>query len=474
MNVDLYPHQVEAVEKLDNGNILWGGVGTGKSLTAAAYYMKKECPRNVFVITTARKRDCLDWEREFAKFGIGKESNGTVGGLLTVDSWNNIGKYQSVSDGFFIFDEQRLVGSGDWVTKFLAITKRNRWILLSATPGDTWLDYIPVFLANGFYNNRTEFKREHVVYNPYSKFPKVDRYVSVAKLVRNRNRLLVEMPFLRSTTRICQDIIVDHDKDLLGRVLKDRWHVYENRPLKNVVELFLVMRKVVNSQPSRTNKLKDILLRHSKVIVFYNFDYELEILRKLVEKKSETISICICKKNCNEDSKPTKEFSICEGSSWQTHLPACTKLSQPVSTPMDHLSTASVATLTYRSGVNSKVGSTNTTLNTMCGSTFQIAEWNGHKHEPIPTTDRWIYLVQYAAGAEGWNCTTTDTTVFYSLPYSYKLWHQAHGRTDRLNTPYKELYYYTLMSNSVIDLAIRKCLKMKKNFNESRFTDIKG
>ncbi len=382
--VELYPHQQDAVEKLRNGSILWGGVGTGKSLTAAAYYMKKEADADVYVITTAKKRDSLDWEGEFAQFGVGKHLNATVAGMLTVDSWNNIGKYRDVSGAFFIFDEQRLVGSGEWVTKFLDIAKKNRWILLSATPGDTWLDYIPVFLAHGFFKNRTQFKREHVIYNAYTKFPKVDRYVNVGKLVKLKNQLLVEMPYLRHTVRKSEDILVEYDEPLFDLVVKKRWNPYTQKPLRDVGELFSVIRRVVNSHPSRLTALKCLIQKHPKLIVFYNFDYELETLRSLA------------------------------------------------------------------SGIT-------------------ISEWNGHKHEAIPEGDRWLYLVQYMAGAEGWNCIATDAMVFYSLTYSYKLWHQAHGRTDRLNTPYETLYYYTLKSRSFIDRAVAQALAMKRNFNELSF-----
>lgn len=381
MFVELYPHQEEARDKLSNGKILWGGVGSGKSITAAAYYMKVEADADVIVITTAKKRDSLDWEKEFAKFGVGKTEETTFAGVLTVDSWNNIGKYRDRVGAFFIFDEQRLVGSGQWSDVFLRIAKKNRWILLSATPGDTWIDYIPVFCANGFYKNRTEFKRDHVVYAPYSKFPKIERYVGVGKLVRLRNSLLVEMPFTRHTERECIDVKVDHDEKLLKRVMKDRWSIRNGKPLKGVAELFSEIRWLVNSTPSRIEAVKSILERHGRLIVFYNFNYELDTLRSLAD------------------------FTT-------------------------------------------------------------VREWNGHLHQELPEGDSWVYLVQYASGAEGWNCITTDAMCFYSLPYSYKLWHQAHGRTDRLNTPYKRLFYYTLLSNSWIDLAIKESLKKKKNFNE--------
>lgn len=381
--VKLHPHQKDAVDKLHNGAILYGGVGSGKSLTAVAYYMKKEAPKDVYVITTARKRDDLDWEKEFARYGVGKYKD-TTEGRLVVDSWNNIQKYKGVKDAFFVFDEQRIVGSGVWVDSFLRIAKANRWILLSATPGDTWLDYIPVFIANGFYRNRGEFKREHVVYKPYIKFPKVDRYVNVGTLVRLRNQILVEMPFARETVRHSYDVPVEYDKPLFDKVVKERWNPIEQRPLKDAAELFLVMRKVVNSSSARLEALLSLSQRHPKLVVFYNFDFELTILR-----------------------------SIANG--------------------------------------------------------ITIREWNGHKHEEVPTGDKWIYLVQYAAGSEGWNCTSTDAMVFYSMPYSYKFWHQAHGRIDRLNTKFKDLYYYRLISDSMIDRAISKCLEAKRNFNETDY-----
>jgi hypothetical protein len=317
--VQLYPHQEQAVRDLRNGSILWGGVGSGKSITAAAYYMSREIDRDVYVITTAKKRDDLDWEKEFVKYGVGVTADATTAGVLTVDSWNNIGKYSKVHGAFFIFDEQRLVGSGAWVKAFLSIARRNHWILLS-------------------------------------------------------------------TVRKSTSVAVDYDHELLEKVTEKLWHVYEDRPLKTVAELFLVMRKVVNSDSSRLDAVRSLLKSHPRLIVFYTFNFELDALRGL-------------------------------------------------------------------------------------SPDFQIAEWNGHKHEDIPTGDGWVYLVQYAAGAEGWNCTTTDATCFYSLTYSYKQWHQAHGRIDRLDTLYEELFYYTLMSNSVIDKAIMKALKEKRSFNESSFAD---
>lgn len=383
--MELYPHQKKAVEELDNGKILWGGVGTGKSKTAAAYYMAKEIPRDVYVITTAKKRDSLDWEKEFVAYGVYKTRDSTVAGLLTVDSWNNIHRYADVKDAFFIFDEQRIVGSGAWSSYFIKIAKANRWILLTATPGDTWIDYIPVFIANGFYKNRTEFKRQHVVYSYHSKFPKVERYLEVGRLVRHRNSLLVEMPYVRHTVRKTRVIEVDYDTEAYEKAVKKRWNVFENKPLRDVAELFVVMRKIVNSHSSRLEAISQLISTHPKLIVFYSFDYELEKLRSLSEKEGVVVS-----------------------------------------------------------------------------------EWNGHKHEPVPddTVDSWIYLVQYTAGSEGWNCIDTDAMVFYSLTYSYKAWHQAHGRIDRLNTPFETLYYYVLKSKASIDKGIWKALQEKHSFNE--------
>lgn len=386
MSVTLFPHQQKAVDDLSNGKILWGDVGTGKSLTAVAYYMQKESPRDVYVITTAKKRDSLDWEMEFLKFGVGNQRT-PIAGVLRVDSWNNIAKYKNVRGAFFIFDEQRLVGSGAWAKAFQFIAKpqnNNRWILLSATPGDTWMDYVPVFIANGFYKNRTEFIREHVVYNSYTKFPKIERYIGSAKLNKLRNRLLVHMPFERHTTRVTQNIEVSYNQELLDKVVKERWNPYEERPIRSLAEFFYVMRKVVYSDPSRLEIVREKLVKHPKLIVFYNFDYELEMLRTLAGE-------------------------------------------------------------------------------------IPTAEWNGHKHEEIPDTDQWLYLVQYTAGSEGWNCTETDAMMFYSLTYSYKQWHQAHGRIDRLNTPFTLLRYYVLMADVAIDRGVREALRKKHSFNEVKF-----
>ncbi len=380
----LKPHQFKALTELSDGKILWGGVGSGKSRVAVAYYELEHRHKNVYVITTAKKRDSKEWEGEFARIAVGGEWNATIHGLLTVDSWNNLDKYTDIRNSFFIFDEQRLVGSGAWVKAFLKIAKENSWIMLSATPGDTWLDYIPVFIANGFYRNRTQFKQEHVVYTPFAKFPKVSRYLNTGKLNDYRNQILVHMRYENETVRHALTEIVEHNEELFQSVVKNRWHLYQNKPIRDITELFFVLRRVVNEDPSRVRTIESLLEKHPKMVIFYNFNYELEALKRL----------------------------------------------QSVTT---------------------------------------VAEWNGWKHEEIPTTDSWLYLVQYVAGAEGWNCIETDTIVFYSLTYSYKNWEQAHGRIDRLNTPFTDLYYYTLRSKSVIDTAIWRSLSAKKNFNAANF-----
>jgi superfamily II DNA or RNA helicase len=385
-DVDLRPHQEEAIDKLRNGAILCGGTGTGKSITALAYYFTREAPCDLYIITTAKKRDSLDWQKEAAKFGITTHPDATIGGTLHVDSWNNIKKYVNVENAFFIFDEQRLVGYGAWVKHFLKISKHNHWILLSATPGDTWLDYAPVFIANGYYKNITEFKREHVVYAPFvTKYPKVERYLGVAKLVRLQNAILVDMPYDKHTTRHIHTVRVEYDQTLMMQAIKRRWNVFEGRPMKDAGELFRVMRKISNSSLDRLDAVLTLLKKHPKLIVFYNFDYELETLRTVGEMG----------------------------------LP--------------------------------------------------VAEWNGHRHEAIPDTYRWLYLVQYQAGAEGWNCISTNAMAFYSLTYSYKLWEQAFGRIDRLNTPFEDLHYYILRSDAAIDHAVLKALRNKKSFNEKEF-----
>jgi superfamily II DNA or RNA helicase len=385
---ELRPHQEDVLDKMKNGCILWGGVGTGKSLVAMAYYVLRESPKDVVVITTAKVRDSLHWEGEAAVFGIGSSEDSTVEGVLTVDSWNNIAKYKDLEGCFFIFDEQRLVGKGKWVKTFLKIAKKNHWIMLSATPGDTWSDYIPVFVANGWYKNKTEFEREHIVYRPFRNYPVIDHYIGTSRLLQLRSRILVELKFEKATTRHNETIVVSHDVEMLRRVTKERWNDLENRPIVDASEMFYCMRRVVNSDPSRLQAVRELCKRHPRLIVFYSFNYELEALRTL-----------------------------------QNEIP--------------------------------------------------MAEWNGHKHQEIPETEKWLYLVQYVAGSEGWNCVTTNAVCLYSLTYSYKNWEQAHGRIDRLNTEYTDLYYYCLRSRAAIDTAIYRCLQGKRSFQESR-VDIKG
>lgn len=446
MSVPLRDCQRTAISKMKNGCILCGDVGSGKSRTSLAYYYIEQegiiyedyiepmgdPPQDLYIITTAHKRDELEWELELLPFGLSTfPERNRYNNKVVVDSWNNIGKYSDIKGAFFIFDEQRVVGSGAWVKAFYEIAKKNRWILLSATPGDTWEDYIPVFVANGFYKNKTQFIREHVIYKPRIKYPQVDRYINTGRLLRLRNDILVDIDLERETVPHHEDIYVQYNIPLYRDTMKNRGNPYITgyihcrhtdpegllvgtdisvkdvtpimkgidyiprkgdyvkllkKPIENASELCYILRKIVNTDESRAVMLLEILEKTPKAIIFYNFDYELELLKNL------------------------------------------------------H----------YGEGV-------------------KIAEWNGHSHQSIPDGDKWVYLVQYTAGAEGWNCIKTDTIIFFSQNYSYKIMHQAAGRINRMNTPFKDLYYYHLKSHSAIDMAINRALRDKKKFNETRF-----
>ena len=651
---DLKPHQLLALRKLSNGKILDGGVGTGKSRVAVEYYMLRERPKHVYVITTARKRDDLDWEREFqrvnvgpldgpslpdkarrAKHAVGAAGRGRlprhrtsgisvrgeeheVGGIssgsgdggvvqgeltdadralgegqrrvkthvlsgvpgrgksasewlsegargisepgtypwvLKVDSWNNINKYAGVEGAFFIFDEQRLVGSGQWSKSFLRIARRNNWLLLTATPGDTWMDFVPVFIANGFYKNRSEFKREHVVYSNFTKFPKIDRYINQGRLIRQRAQLLVHMPYERHTRRKRVEVELPYDKEALDKVLKDRWNVYTEEPLRDIGEMFQVARRVVNSDPSRLEMVCELWEKHPRLIIFYSFNYELESLRSLKEyygiagtgstriatpSKHDASSVCespmdvfdadgLGATKTSTKISPQSESHVIDagpianrsltisGRSWTSHegvASSDTTRSRISTSPRgmtewksEKSSTTSTSSsmrgTTTRTGLSSRhtcqpsatskdgdrhfCSSSSTTetcskksisLSTPMSlhedtrssvPTTSIAEWNGHKHEPVPTTDRWLYLVQYTAGAEAWNCTTTDAMIMYSRHYSWKVIEQSEGRIDRMNTPFHDLWYYQFTSNSWIDRAIERAVEAKEVFNVSKY-----
>ncbi len=287
MNIQLTDYQVDAVEKMHNGCILRGGTGSGKTLTSLVHvfekilggssplypehsYKRASVDVPVYVITTPKKRDSCDWTKEASMVPL----------ILTdVNSWNNIKKYENIKNAIFIFDESKVIGYGSWTQSFLKITKNNAWVLLSATPGDTWLEYMPVFIANGFYKNKSEFEREHVMWSRFTKYPKVERYLNVSRLIRHRDSILVDMQDQRATTQHHKNVICDFNKLHYDILAKDRWDIFENKPIRDISQLCYALRKVVNSDESRLEALSAIYARHKKVIIFYNFNYELKILR---------------------------------------------------------------------------------------------------------------------------------------------------------------------------------------------------
>lgn len=374
----LMAHQEEALVRLKNGSVLIGGVGSGKSITALEYFRRVAPRRPLIVVTTAKKRDSAEWYQDAMKMGLDVD--------LEVISWNGIGKCENETDVNFIFDEQRVVGYGAWSKSFIEITKKNRWILLSATPADTWMDLIPVFIAHGFYKNKIDFTEQHVKWSRFSKYPKVEGYYDEYVLERLRDRIFVEMPHIKHTIRHEHIINVDFDLAVQREIYRDRWNYLENQPIKDAGEMVRLLRRANNLHPSRYLQLLEIMRDHPRIIIFYNHNYELDLLRGLVE---------------NLD--------------------------------------------------------------------VSVAEWNGQKHDALPEVEQWVYLVQYQAGSEGWNCVDTDTVVFYSLPYSYRNFEQAKGRIDRLDTTFINLHYYIFRSRAIIDQAIWRNLQRKKNFNASSF-----
>lgn len=394
---------------MKNGCILCGGVGSGKSRTALAYFYEKVChgrfprsmeetfeemehPRDIYIITTAKKRDSREWEKECIPFLLFTDREKSFCKVqVTIDSWNNIKKYNKVAGAFFIFDEQRVVGYGAWTKSFLKITNRNQWILLSATPGDVWMDYMPIFVANGFYKNKTDFCNRHVRWCRMSNYPKIDGYYDQGILVRHRRDILITMDDERKTKRHEIFVLAEYDKDKYKTINKDRWDIYENCPIRETGKLCYLLRKVVNTDPDRITKLVYLLEEFPKTIVFYNFDYELEIIREVCERME-----------------------------------------------------------------------------------IPYSEWNGKRHQDILKGDSWCYIVQYNAGAEGWNCVSTNVMIFYSQNYSYRMTEQAMGRIDRMNTKYTDLYYFKIRSYAPIDSAIKKALANKRNFNEKSFVQSKN
>lgn len=404
MNLEMNEEQIDAAKRMRNGCILSAEVGLGKSRTGLAYYYisvlggslringkgtfrkpKRKIP--LYIITTATKRDTGDWESEMVPFLLSTNKENSICHIpVTIDSWNNIKKYKDVAGAFFLLDEDKVTGDGVWAKSFIRIAKHNQWVILTASPGDNWGDYISVFIADGFYKNKSDFNQQHAVWKNFGTFWKVTDYVNTKRLYKIRNAITVKMEKKRKTVPHKEEVVVDYDARTYKAIMKKRWDPYANAPVENISKLCQLLRRVCNEDPSRIEAVKTILKGYDRAIIFYNYDYELEILLKI-----------------------GKELNI---------------------------------------------------------PTYQR---NGHVHDHLPKSKRWLYLCQYISAAEGWNCITTNVIIFYSLNYSYKMMTQAEGRINRMNTKYIDLYFYEIRSNSPIDRGIVRALANKKDFNERSF-----
>lgn len=306
-NVKLFPYQEDALKRMHNGCILCGGTGTGKSITSLAYIYTKELHgsiklngkgewkppkvnKDIYIITVASKRDKGEWEDELCRFGLSTDISRSVNGIkVTIDSWNRIQHYKKVYGAVFIFDEDKVTGSGKWAKTFLYISRRNRWIILSATPGDKMIEYLYVFLANGFYKNKQEFIAKHVIRKPYVPYFDIQDYIRKPVLEKHRREVLVIMKRDTDISIVNHNIVCDYDRKKYKDVWARRWDIYEQKPIEETGKLLSLIRRVVNEDPDRVLKLKSVLAHQAKVIIFYNYNFELEILRKVCSELHFTI-----------------------------------------------------------------------------------------------------------------------------------------------------------------------------------------
>lgn len=377
--------QTQAIQDLRSGFILRGGVGSGKSRTSLAYILTSEYNgRDIYIITTAKKRDTHEWDQEAAILGWQVDGPCWDNMTLTIDSWNNTKKYKDVKNAFFIFDEQKTSGGGAWAKTFLKIAKSNGWLLLSATPGDRWMDFWPIFVANGFYKNKTEFLDQHVMFRPFTTFPQISGYKHVKKLEFLLRSISVGIDVEKHVTWHEEDVYCDYNRALYQQIVKTRCDPKTLEPYDSMTGMVWGLRRLVNGSQGRLEALERVCRDHERVIVFYTTNFELEMLGHWLNKNDIL---------------------------WH--------------------------------------------------------QYNGQVHEPIPNTRRrWVYLVNYMSGAEGWECASADTVVLFSTNYSWRTLEQCKGRIDRRNTPWDILYAYHFVSIAPIDKAIRTANHNKEMFNE--------
>lgn len=372
----LRPAQRDAVDRMHDGCVLLGRTGSGKTMTALGYWLKVHAQQDLYVVTTPAKRDAMEWEGDSAKLGQYLPPERVV-------SWNKIKDFEYLESAFVVFDEQRVSGSGKWVKSFLKIAKSNDWILLSATPGDVWIDWLPLFIANGFYRTRTQFTDRHVIWDPHTRYPRIKRYIEEDRLERCQEAICVYLASPNPISRMVHDELVSYDSRKYAEVTRKRWNPFEVRPMMDAGELCRVQRRIVLENVCREEALERLLKGHPRALVFYSYNYELEAIKAVCERLGRS-----------------------------------------------------------------------------------YGQRNGHRHDPVPVSkEPWVYIVQYQS-ADAWNCISTNIAILYSLPYSWRQQEQAMGRIDRMNTPFDELHYYRLMTDSTIDNAILACLDRKETFNE--------
>lgn len=307
----LYNFQRQLLNSIEENYIIAADTGTGKTMMAIHHYLKHNTGEPLLILAPPQKIKEGGWQRELDFVA----SHYNIEIPYDIISYGVLSKrWKEYKDWFLVMDECHYVKNPTSQRGKAAInlTKQStNFLLLSATPSSNgWGDTIAYMIMFGYYKNKTQFLKEHAVYNriDYGNGP-----VNVVSDYRDQEKLqkLYQSFSIKLAKEDCLDLPPLVFEKVHFKPSKEYNIIKKDRVLGE--ELFDNISKLQHGlrfYANQADKLKytEMLLEGTEenVIIFYNYKQENEELKKIAKKlKKKVFEVSGSKTNLPDKEKWT-------------------------------------------------------------------------------------------------------------------------------------------------------------------------